>query len=453
MTETSLAARRPALLNELRILLPIALPLAGANLAQMLMGLTDTVMVGTLGAHALAAANLGGMLYFTSGLVQHGVLSAVAPLVAHALGAGDRGAAARHAGSGLVLVALLTVPFLGLLAGLAPLLRALGYEPALATEIGRFLGAIAWGAPAMLVFGVQRAVLSALARTRAVMVVLVLCIAGNAALNWVLIFGHLGAPALGIVGSGYASAINQWLMVGGLALYVRLTSDLAAVRLLPALRAASVAAVGRILRLGLPIGGIFALEAGVFVTAGVLMGLLGVDALAANQMILNCASITFMVPLGIGQAVTVRVAFERGARRPEAARRAAWSALGIGVAFMATAGLVLWLAPRTIISAYIALDDPANAGVVAIAVQLVAIAALFQVVDGVQAITAGALRGYEDTTVPMVLAGIGYWLFGFGGGWLLAFPLGLGPVGLWWGLALGLAVVAGLLTLRLRRLA
>src|SRR5260221_8694834 len=150
MTDTSLASRRSALLDELRTMLPLALPLAGANLAQMLMGLTDTLMVGTLGAHALAAANLGAMLYFTSGLVQHGVLSAVAPLVAHALGAGDRAAAARHAGSGVVLAALLTVPFLGLLGGLAPLLRAPGYGPALAADIGPFLRAIAWGAPGML---------------------------------------------------------------------------------------------------------------------------------------------------------------------------------------------------------------------------------------------------------------------------------------------------------------
>jgi MATE family multidrug resistance protein len=284
------------------------------------------------------------------------------------------------------------------------------------------------------------------------MVVLLLCIGANAALNWVLIFGHLGAPALGITGSGYASAINQWLMVGGLALYVRLTPSLAALRLLRGAWAGAGAAMAAIVRLGLPIGGIFALEAGVFVTAGVVMGLLGADALAANQIILNCASVTFMVPYGIGQAATVRVAFERGAGRWEAARRAGWTALGLGVGFMGLAAVVFWLAPRTIVGAYIALDDPANHGVAAIAVRLLAIAALFQVVDGAQAIAAGALRGYEDTTVPMFLAALGYWVIGFAGGWLLAFPLGLGAVGLWWGLALGLAVVALLLTVRLYRL-
>lgn len=457
MTETSLPTappvRRSALLQELRVLLPIALPLAGANLAQMAMGVTDTLMVGTLGPLALAAAGLGAMLYFTTGLVLYGILSAVAPLAAHALGAGDRAGAARVAGAGFALAALLSLPFLAMLFGIAPLLRALDYDAALADAVGGFLGAITYGAPAMLIFGVQRSILAALGRTRPVMVVLVLCIAANAALNWVLIFGHFGASALGIVGSGYASAINQWLMVGGLALTMRLSPSLAGFGGWKDAVAGGVAAMASILRLGLPIGGIMALEAGVFGTAGVVMGLLGADALAANQIVINAASVTFMVPFGIGQAATVRVAFERGAQRPAAARRAAFIALGLGVGFMMLTAAVFWAVPRTIVGAYVALDDPANQGAVAIAVSLLAIAALFQVVDGAQAIAAGALRGYADTTVPMVLAGIGYWVIGFAGGWVLAFPLGLGAVGLWWGLALGLAVVAGLLTVRLWRLA
>jgi MATE family multidrug resistance protein len=224
-------------------------------------------------------------------------------------------------------------------------------------------------------------------------------------------------------------------------------------RLLRNTCAASRIAMARILRLGLPIGGIRGIEAGVFMAAGILMGLLGAAALAAHQLVLNCASITFMVPLGLGQAATVRVAHELGAGRSFAARRAGFVALALGIAFMAAAAVVLWTFPKTLIAIYVDVADPANRAIVEIARHLLAIAALFQVFDGMQTIAAGALRGYEDTLVPMVLATFGYWGAGFAGGWLFAFPLGYGAVGLWWGLALGLAVVAILLTLRLHRLA
>src|SRR5258708_5566788 len=192
------------------------------------------------------------------------------------------------------------------------------------------------------------------------------------------------------------------------------------------------------------------LEIGVFVTTGILMGMLGADALGAQQLVLNVASLTFMVPLGLSQAATVRVAFQLGLGAPAAARRAGYVAVALGAGFMSAAAALLLLMPRTIASAYVDVADPANAGLVAIAVQLFLIAAIFQIFDGVQVIAVGALRGYRDTAVPMLIAAIGYWAIGFVGSWLLAFPLGLGAVGLWSGLALGLAVVATALSLRLR---
>jgi MATE family multidrug resistance protein len=190
------------------------------------------------------------------------------------------------------------------------------------------------------------------------------------------------------------------------------------------------------------------MEIGVFVTAGILMGVIGADALGAHQLVLNVASVTFMVPLGLSQAATVRVAFQLGLGQPAAARRAGYVAVALGAGFMSAAAALLLLMPRTIASAYV--DLGANDGLVAIAVQLFVIAALFQVFDGVQVIAVGALRGYRDTAVPMLIAAIGYWAIGFGSSWLLAFPLGFGAMGLWSGLALGLAVVATALTLRLR---
>jgi multidrug resistance protein, MATE family len=382
-----------------------------------------------------------------------GVLSAVAPLAAHAFGVGDRRAAGRVGGAGLVLAVLLALPFVAALTSLDALLRALGYDAALAAEIGRYLRAIAWGGPAFLGFAVLRSLLAALSHTRSVMAVVLICVAGNAALNWVLIFGHLGASPLGAAGSGYASAINQWLMLGGLGLCIRIMPRLAALRLLANAFAPSCVEMAKILRLGLPIGGMRGIEVGVFMTAGILMGLFGAAALGAHQLVLNCAGITFMVPLGIAQAATVRVAYELGAGRAHAARDAGFVALALGIGFMGAAAVVLWLAPKAIISIYIDIADPANHETAQTARRLLAIAAMFQVFDGMQVIAAGVLRGYRDTMVPMLLATFGYWGIGFAGCWLFAFPLGYGAVGLWSGLALGLAVVAILLTLRFHLLA
>src|SRR5215471_17046724 len=439
--------------SELRATLALAIPLAAANLAQMAMAVTNTVLVGRLGAMPLAAAGLGGMLCFSGGVTLQGGLSAVAPLAAHALGAGDRQAAGRSAGAGLVLAVVLALPFAVALISLDRLLGALGYDPALAAEIGRYLRAIAWGAPAFLGFAVLRSLLAALSHTRSVMAVVLICVAGNALLNWVLIFGRLGAPALGMAGSGYASAINQWLMLAGLALCARLMPDLAALRVLRNAFAARRIEMVEILRIGWPIGGMRGIEVGVFMTAGILMGLLGAAALAAHQLVLNCAGITFMVPLGLSQAATVRVAFELGAGRALAARRAGFLALALGIGFMSTAAVVLWTSPDAIIGVYVDIADPANRETVQIARRLIAIAAIFQVFDGMQVIAAGALRGYKDTMIPMLLATFGYWAIGFAGCWLFAFPLAYGAVGLWWGLALGLAAVAMMLTLRFHHLA
>ena len=433
--------------------LAVAAPLAAANLASMAMGVTNTMMVGRLGPVPLAAAGLGGMLYFTLGVTLQGILFAVAPLVAHALGTGDRRAAGRVAGAGLVLAVLLALPFVAALTSLDRLLFALGYNATLAHEIGRYIRALAWGAPAFLGFGVLRSLLAALSRTRPVMAVLFVCVASNAALNWTLIFGHLGAPALGVTGSGYASSVNQWLMLSGLALCIRVMPGLKRMHMLRGAFATRWTDIGNILRLGLPIAGMRGLEVGVFLAAGILIGLLGAAALGAHQLVLNCASISFMVPLGLSQAATVRVAYELGAGRALAARRATFVALALGIGFMSVTAMALWTFPQTIIAGYVDIANPANRETVEIAQHLIVIAALFQVFDGMQVIAAGALRGYQDTLIPMLLAIFGYWGAGFGGGWLLAFPLGYGVVGLWWGLAFELAVVALLLTLRLHLLA
>ncbi|HTZ36569.1 MAG TPA: MATE family efflux transporter, partial [Stellaceae bacterium] len=436
---------RHPLAVELRALLTIAVPLAAANLAQMLMGLVSMVMVGHVGGIALAGAGLGAGLYFTLVIICRSVLVAVAPLAAHAIGRGDRAEAGHIAGTGLLMAALAALPIVAALHALAPLLALIGYAPELAAEVGRYLGTVCWGAPAFLGFEVLRALLAATARARAVMVAVVLALPAHAVLSWALVFGHLGAPPLAVVGAGAATATIQWLLALGLGALILLAPRGAALRL-PRRIASPVVAI---LRLGLPIGGLIALEVGVFAAAGILMGLFGADALAAHQLALNLSSLAFMIPLGVGQAATVRVAHALGAASPQAARGAGIVALLLGAAIMSVSGAVIWAMPRPIAGLYVDLADPANRGTVAIAVELLLVAALFQVFDGVQVIAAGALRGYRDTTVPMAIAAFGYWGIGFAGGWLLAFPLGRGPLGLWLGLAGGLAVVATLLTIRL----
>lgn len=430
---------------EIRATLALAAPLAGANLAQMAMGLTNAIVVGRLGGASLAAAGLGAGFYFTLVMICQGVLVAVAPLAAHAIGAGDRLAAGRIAGAGMILAALLALPVFALLTIAPHALSLLGYDPALTGDITRFLSAIRWAAPAFLGFAVLRAMLSAAARVRPIMFVVLLGVPANVVLNWALVFGHFGIPALGIVGSGFSTAIIQWLMTLGLAAYVLMLPTRSRQRI----RLPWLGEFGRIIRVGLPISGMLALEVGVFNAAGVLMGLLGGDALGAHQLAINFASLTFMVPLGIAQAATVRVAFELGAGEPAAARRAGFVALALGGALMLAPSFLLLAMPRSIAGIYLDLADPGNYGTVTIAVQLLAIAAVFQVFDGVQVIAVGALRGYRDTAVPMLIGAFGYWGAGFAASWALAFPLGYGAAGLWWGLALGLAVVALLLTLRL----
>jgi MATE family multidrug resistance protein len=325
-------------------------------------------------------------------------------------------------------------------------LAAVGHPPALVAATASYLGAIIWGMPAALGYAVLRSYLAASARTLPLMMTLFLCLGVNVVLNYALIFGRFGLPMLGVAGAGYANAAVQWVQFLVLALAVAVRrggSGIFAAMCRPERR--EVAAV---LRLGLPIGGIFALEAGFFTTGGILAGLLGTATLAAHQLSLGMCSISFMVPLAFSHAATVRVALSKGAGNMAAARRAGTVALACGVGFMATMALFILVAPNVIIGLYLDRADPANAEVLPIAVRLLFVAAMLQVFDGGQVIAAGALRGLRDTAVPLLIACVGYWGVGFGSAWALAFPLGLGAVGLWWGLAAGLAVVASSLTLR-----
>ena len=440
------------ILREIYATSKLAAPLAAANLAQTAMGVTDTVMLGRLSGKALAVAGLGAAAYFTVGTILQGTISATTTLAAHAFSAGDRDALGRIATAGLLVAALMTLPFIAALTNFGSLIQALGYESSLVAEIRGFLQAIGWGAPAFLGFGALRCLVTAMSRTTPVLVVIALGICLNAWLDWLLIYGNFGAPTLAAKGSGYATALTQWFMFLSLIAYFKSSAALSATYSFDRLISRVWPEIKHVFQLGLPIAGAIAIDVGVFGAVGIAMGLIGEDALAAHQVVLSFASLALMVALGFAQAANVRVASWLGADRPDVARRAAIVALALGTVIMAAVSIMLWTT-HAVLSLYIDIENPANQGIIHIANSCLAIAAMFLIFDAVQAIAAGALRGYKDVNAPMLFAAIGYWVAGLPAGWVLAFPLGYGAVGLWSGLALGLAVVATLLTIRLFRIA
>lgn len=429
--------------EDLRALVRLALPVATVQVGMLLMGAVDTVMVGRVSATDLAAVALGNLYYFGVSVFGMGVLFSLDPVVAQAVGARDEVGVARGVQRGLVLCGILTVLASLLLLPARPVLELLR-QPADVVPVatGYVLASVAGVFP-FYAFVVLRQSLQAMGRVAPIVVTVVLANVANAFFNWILIFGNLGAPALGAVGSGWASSASRWVMaVLLLALaWRRLRPSVLPLRP-EALRAAPL---GRLLRVGAPIGGQQVLEFGVFGAAGILMGWMGTVAMAAHQVALNLAAITFMVPLGVAQAAAVLVGRAVGREDPAGARRAAGAGLLTGTAFMCgTAALFLGL-PGLLARVY-----TADASVVGVAVLLIPVAGIFQVFDGLQVVAAGVLRGVGDTRVPMLLALLGFWLVGLPVSAWAGFGLDAGPPGIWWGLAGGLGVVSVLLLARVR---
>jgi len=435
--------------QELGATLRLAAPLATAQLAQIAMGTTDTILLGSLGQDAIAAGGLGANLYFTLVVVVQGGLASVGILVAHARGSGQQGRIALALRGGFALAGLVSIPLMLLLWYAGALLAAIGEPPALAAASGAYDRILLLAIPASMWLGVQRTYLSAMARPWIMMVVSLVAVVANGVLNYGLIHGAFGLPRMGYIGSCTATAITLWAMCAAIAVSMRMTRALRPFRLVGPV---DWRVTRELAHLGWPIAVTVGVEIALFSIAGILIGTFGAAALAAHQIGINVAAITFMVPFGIGQAANVRVGFHMGAGKPRAAEKAALAAFLLGVGFMAMTASAMLLAPHAIASIYLTDADPANAPVVALGVRLLAIAAFFQVFDGAQTIAAGALRGLKDTRVPMLAAAFGYWGVGFAVAWVLGFHFGYGVIGIWWGLALGLAAAALLLGVRLWRL-
>ena len=438
---------RLALAREVRATLVLAVPFVLAQLSQMSMSFVDVIMVGRLGTEAMAAIVLGSTTYFTLALVCVGVLVAVQPTVAQAVGAGDPEAAGRGARQGLWLATLLGVPFTFALGYAEEVFLWTGQAPETAALAGAYVGAIRWGFVPNLWFTALRGLCEGDARPMPVLVVTLLGVVANAGLNYVLMFGTMGAPALGLVGTGWSSALTVTVMFAALGLYVRYGPP-RRFRVFAGLRRPDPEALGALFRLGWPIGVGFGLEAGLFSAATLLAGRLpdAEVALAAHQIALNAASVSFMVPLGIGMAGGVRVGQAAGAGDLDGAARAGWTAAALGTAFMSLSALLFWLAPEAVIWIYA--GSTPDAEVAALASVLLGVAAVFQLFDGAQATVAGALRGLKDTRVPMLIAAGAYWGVGLTLGATLGLRLGAGAPGLWWGLTAGLATAAVGMALR-----
>ncbi len=452
MTETAMTRvdTRRAWLQESRATLALSWPIILTNVAQMALTTTDVVMMGWLGADALAAGALGFNLYFLPVIFGIGLVSAVAPMIARELGARRNSVrdVRRTVRQGLWAAVALTIPVWIMLWFTEPILIAIGQEPHLAAGAESYMRSLQWAFLPFLGFVVLRSFVTALERPMWAFVIVGGAVPLNALADWCLIFGNFGFPRLELFGAGLATTIVSTLMF--VALIVLAVSDRKFRRYYvfgrfwrpdwPRFRA--------LWRLGLPIAATLLFEVSIFNVAVFLMGLVGPAALAAHAIAIQIASVTFMVPLGFSQAVTVRVGRAFGAGDAAGVMRAGWSAYAMGVAFMALTACVMVFAPHLLISVFLDLNDPENAEVISLAVTFLMFAALFQVVDGAQAVGAGMLRGLHDTTVPMLYAAIGYWGIGLPVGVILAFPLGFAGSGIWIGLAAGLTAVATLMTWR-----
>jgi MATE family multidrug resistance protein len=416
-------------------MLALATPVVLAELAWVTMGIVDTIMVGGLGADAIGAVGLASMLFFAIAIFAMGLLLGLDPLVAQAFGASRLDECHRWLIDGVWLCALIAVPTLGVVMELTASLDAWGLPLAVLRLTHPYLSILTWTLPPLLLYVAFRRYLQGLGVVRPVMAALVAANVVNAVANWALIYGHAGLPALGVRGSAWATLLARVFMAGWLWVVV-LRSDR---HRRPSLRDTplhlDLARQRTLFALGLPAAGQAVLEVGVFAAATALAGRVSSDALAAHQIALNMAAFTFMVPFGLASAAAVRVGYAVGRQDPHGVASAGWTAIGIGVAFMTIAAIVFLAVPGPLIRTFTRDPDVVRTGVA-----LLFVAALFQLFDGLQAVTTGALRGLGDTRTPMIWNLVGHWLVGLPLGYVLCFRVGLGVVGLWWGLSVGLMI-------------
>ncbi|HEY1604678.1 MAG TPA: MATE family efflux transporter [Allosphingosinicella sp.] len=436
--------------DELRATVALAWPLVLTNLTQSLIASTDVVLLGWAGARTLASATIGINLYYAFLIFGIGLVTAASPMMAKELGARRHSVrdVRRTVRQAIWSAVAICVPVWLVLWHTRSILLAIGQDPGLAAGAQILVRHLMWAMLPALCYMVLRAFVSALERPIWSLLVGAMGVVFNACLNYSLIFGHFGLPALGLAGAGIGSSCANAFMFLAMSLVVGVHPRFRRYHLFGRFWRPDRQRFREVWTLGLPIAVTLALEITVFNAAVFLMGLIGTDSVAAHAVALQIAAFTFMVPLGLSQAVTVRVGLAFGRQDPSGITRAGWTAFALGVSFMALMALIMLTIPHRLVTLFLDPADPANAPVIPLAVSFLFLAALFQIFDGAQSVGAGMLRGLQDTRVPMLYAAFGYWGIGLAIAVGLAFGLGWQGVGIWTGLASGLAVVAVLMLSR-----
>lgn len=437
--------------GEIRATVTLAWPLVVSQLAQFALLVTDIIMMGWLGPEFLAAGTLANAVLHPLQLTGFGVASAVAPLIAQAIGAREFRAIRRITRQGLWAMAIMAAVLIPIVLQVEPILIAAGQDRALAAVARSYMQFAAWFL--IPIFGVAalRAFLSSHSDTAIILWITLVGVAVNALGNYSLMFGNFGLPRLELAGAGISTTFTATVMCALMFAYVLTHRRYRRYAILARFFRPDWPRLRQIFRIGLPIGLMLLAEIGLFSGAALLMGWVGADELAAHAVALNLAAVAFMVPLGVGQAATVRVGLAFGAGDVAGVARAGWTAFGIGVAFMALSAISFLVVPEFLMRLYLGEPTPELIPIIAYGVSFLAIAALFQVFDGAQVVMAFTLRGLSDTRVPMFIAMVGYWLIGLPLAWVLAFPARMGGIGIWLGLAASLAFVAVLLITRFAR--
>jgi len=442
MTHQSATAARHSLAPHFRATLVLGLPMVGAMLAQILMSVTDTIMLGWLGAAPLAASVLGTQIFLILLLTGSGFAQAVMPLAAHALGAGDTTVLRRAVRMGFWVTAAFSAFAFPVMWFAEPILLLLGQEPALAIMADQYLGIAKWALLPNLFIMVLRSYFGVVNKAHIVLVTTLFAAGFNAVLNYALIFGNWGAPALGIEGAAFATLGSSLLSM----LLLMIVANWH-----PALRPHAIflrswrsdwVAFFEVARVGWPIGISILAEFALFSFSAIMMGWFGTIALAAHGIVMQIISVAFMVPLGLGQVATIRLGLAKGRKDADEITVAGHTVLIVGIGFALAMSALFLLVPAATISLFLDFENADAADILAFAIPLLAVAAAFQLVDTLQVLAAGLLRGLKDTRVPMQIALFSYWVIGVPTAYLLSQFTALGPIGIWLGLAIGLTVAS-----------
>jgi MATE family multidrug resistance protein len=424
----------------------LAAPVALAELGWMAMTTVDTIMIGGLGPAAIGAIGVGSSVYYSLAIFGMGLLLGLDTLVSQAHGAGDKADTHHSLAQGVYSAIFIAIPLTVLFLYMSPVFRLLGINEEVSQLAGPFVTTLGLGTLPLLLYGAFRRYLQGVGFVRPVMFVLISANLINWLFNWLLIYGHWGMPKLGIVGSALSTCLARVYMAAALLFFIWWFERGNEKGFRSILRPPDPRRLLHLLRLGLPAATQILMEIGAFGAAAVLAGRLSPVAMAAHQIALNCAAVSYMVPLGISSAAAVAVGQAIGGRDPKTARRMGYIAVALGCTFMACSAATFLAIPRYILSIY-----TTDLGVLATGVSLLAIAAVFQLFDGLQTVLTGALRGAGDTRIAMWANFAGYWLFGLPVGYVLCFQKGYGVMGLWWGLTIALILISLTLLLAWRR--